>query len=68
VDGEVRRLQRDFPFYQTVTIGHSLGGAIATYAAAELRSRGIRTDLVCLSIFQELKRKNGSRYTNGETK
>ena len=46
VDREVRSLQAQFPFYQTVIIGHSLGGAIATYAAAELRSRGIRADMV----------------------
>ena len=43
---EVRYAQSRFPGYLTVTIGHSLGGAIATYAAAELRAQGIRTDLV----------------------
>jgi putative lipase involved disintegration of autophagic bodies len=42
--------------YQVVVTGHSLGGAVATFAALELRRRGIPVHFVChlqkrLSIF-----------------
>ena len=33
------------PSYQVVVVGHSLGGAIAAIAAAELRNQGTNTDL-----------------------
>jgi hypothetical protein len=49
VEREVKSAQYYYPTYRTLTIGHSLGGAIATYAAAELRQRGIVTDLVRLA-------------------
>lgn len=34
------------PAYKIVSVGHSLGGAIAAYAAAELRNSGHIVDLV----------------------
>ena len=46
MDREVRAAQAQHPYFLTVIIGHSLGGAIATYAAAELRDRGYSVDLV----------------------
>jgi alpha-beta hydrolase superfamily lysophospholipase len=46
VEMEVRRVQTQYPSFRTVAVGHSLGGAIASYAAAELRASGIATDLV----------------------
>lgn len=38
-----------YPSYKVVVTGHSLGGAIATFAAAELRNGGISVDLVSFS-------------------
>ena len=35
-----------YPSFKIVSVGHSLGGAIATYAAAELRNSGHVVDLV----------------------
>jgi thioesterase domain-containing protein len=37
----------NFPNYKVVVTGHSLGGAVGTFAAAELRNEGINVDLVC---------------------
>lgn len=34
------------PNYKIISVGHSLGGAIAAYAAAELRNSGYIVDLV----------------------
>ncbi|KAI9860576.1 MAG: hypothetical protein M1813_006000 [Trichoglossum hirsutum] len=39
VETAISAYQADFPYYPIVVTGHSLGGAIATLAAAELRSR-----------------------------
>jgi predicted lipase len=39
-------LRKKYPDNKVITTGHSLGGAIATLAAAELRSSGILVDLV----------------------
>ncbi|KAF2274020.1 alpha/beta-hydrolase, partial [Westerdykella ornata] len=34
-----------YPTFKVVAVGHSLGGALASLAAADLRSRGIKVDL-----------------------
>ena len=36
----------DYPDYDLVIVGHSLGGAIATFAAAQLRNAGYAATLV----------------------
>lgn len=41
-----RESQIKFPNNRIIVTGHSLGGAIATLAAAELRSSGVPIDLV----------------------
>ena len=42
----------DYPDYGLVVVGHSLGGAIATFAAAQLRNAGYAAALVCrVSLF-----------------
>ena len=37
------------PQYSIVVVGHSLGGAIATLAAVDLRKQGYSAALVCLA-------------------
>ena len=37
------------PGFQLVVVGHSLGGAIATFAATQLRNAGHTLALVCFS-------------------
>ena len=44
----VTRLMKENPGYKLVITGHSLGGAIATVAATELRKRGFQLSLVTL--------------------
>jgi len=41
----VKAAVRAYPSYQVVTVGHSLGGAVATIAAAHLRLAGIPTNI-----------------------
>ena len=36
---------QDYPSFKVVVVGHSLGGAIASFAAAEIRNRGVNADL-----------------------
>ena len=36
---------KQYPSYKVVVVGHSFGGAIATFAAAEIRNLGIKADL-----------------------
>lgn len=36
----------DYPDYDLVVVGHSLGGAIATFAATQLRNAGYTASLV----------------------
>lgn len=38
-----------YPSYKVIVTGHSLGAAVGTFAAAELRNEGIPVDLVCLT-------------------
>ncbi|KAJ4286232.1 hypothetical protein N0V90_013266 [Kalmusia sp. IMI 367209] len=45
VTAAVKSLAASHPTYQIVTTGHSLGGAIATLAAADLRNSGYRVTL-----------------------
>jgi hypothetical protein len=52
VEAEVKNARNYYPTFRIVVVGHSLGGAVATYAAAELRQRGIITDLVSILYFQ----------------
>lgn len=42
----VRATVAKYPTYKVIATGHSLGGAVATFAAAELRNGGIPVDLV----------------------
>jgi hypothetical protein len=44
----VTAAKKSNPEYQVVATGHSLGGAIATIAALELRKLGIPVHLVCI--------------------
>jgi hypothetical protein len=44
------------PTYKVVVTGHSLGAAIGTFAAAELRNAGISVDLVCFQFLTRLRR------------
>ena len=49
----------DYPDYDLVVVGHSLGGAIATFAATQLRNSGYAASLVGLifdSFFISLKK------------
>ena len=41
----------EFPEYDLVVVGHSLGGGIATFAAAQLRNAGYAAALVCAFSF-----------------
>jgi len=43
----VGELRRENPEYTVAAVGHSLGGAVATLMAEELRRRGMKVDLVC---------------------
>jgi len=43
----VGELRRENPEYTVAAAGHSLGGAVATLMAEELRRRGVKVDLVC---------------------
>lgn len=36
---------QDYPSFKVVVVGHSLGGAIASFAAAEIRNKGVNADL-----------------------
>ena len=49
VRGAVDGARATYPGYKIVSTGHSLGGALATLAAAELRKAGYTIDLVFLS-------------------
>jgi len=42
----VKRSHAEYPGFKVVVTGHSLGGAIATFAAAEVRDAGHIVDLV----------------------
>ena len=42
----VEKLRRENPEYTVAAVGHSLGGAVATLMAEELRRRGVQVDLV----------------------
>jgi alpha-beta hydrolase superfamily lysophospholipase len=41
----VKQAQKDFPSYKITVVGHSLGGAIASLAAAQLRNYGLTITL-----------------------
>ncbi len=43
-----------YPAYSVIATGHSLGGALATLAAADLRNSGYDVALVCWSILSSL--------------
>lgn len=43
----VEELRRKNPGYTVVATGHSLGGAVATLVAEEVRRLGVKVDLVC---------------------
>lgn len=45
-----------YPSYSLVVTGHSLGAAIGTLAAANLRNEGYTVTLVCISHDPLLKR------------
>jgi hypothetical protein len=45
----VENALKEHPGFQVVTTGHSLGGAVSTFAALELRSLGIPVHAVCFS-------------------
>jgi putative lipase involved disintegration of autophagic bodies len=49
VQGAVDGARATYPSYKIVATGHSLGGALATLAAAELRKAGYTIDLVCMA-------------------
>lgn len=42
----VKEAASQYPDYKIVAVGHSLGGALATVAAAEMRNAGYTVDLV----------------------
>jgi hypothetical protein len=46
----VRATAAKYPNYKVIVTGHSLGAAVGTFAAAELRNEGISVDLVCSSV------------------
>jgi len=41
IRGEVQRLRARFPHYKVITLGHSLGGSLATLCAADLHLHGV---------------------------
>lgn len=46
VNAAIKALVAVHPTYKIIATGHSLGGAIATFAAADLRNQGYTVDLV----------------------
>lgn len=52
------------PGYQVIATGHSLGAAIATLAAADLRQQGFNIALVCISCLYDTLT-NCKQYTYG---
>ena len=51
----MKEATEEFPDYEIVVTGHSLGGAVATLAAAQLRNDGYKISLVraACSFFQD---------------
>ncbi|KAE9978070.1 hypothetical protein EG328_001690 [Venturia inaequalis] len=56
-----------YPTYKVIATGHSLGGAIATFAAAELRNAGIAVDLITFGSPRALN-PTGATYISAQNK
>jgi alpha-beta hydrolase superfamily lysophospholipase len=52
----VKETHEEYPNFKVVSTGHSLGGAIATLAVAELRDQGHVVDLVINPLLHLLRK------------